>query len=87
MFACSTTSPPEGGGNLNHARADIELIEGDIRSYHTVAHAVKGVEAILHQAALPSVPRSINDPITTNDVNVGVHLTSSTRQEVQARAE
>lgn len=57
--------------NLEPVRADIELIEGDIRSYHTVAHAVKGVEAILHQAALPSVPRSINDPITTNDVNVG----------------
>lgn len=57
--------------NLEPVRADIELIEGDIRSYHTVAQAVKGVEAILHQAALPSVPRSINDPITTNDVNVG----------------
>ena len=57
--------------NLEPVRADIELIEGDIRSYHTVAHAVKGVEAILHQAALPSVPRPINDPITTNDVNVG----------------
>jgi len=57
--------------NLEPVRTDIELIEGDIRSYHTVAHAVKGVEAILHQAALPSVPRSINDPITTNDVNVG----------------
>lgn len=57
--------------NLEPVRADIELIEGDIRSYHTVTHAVKGVEAILHQAALPSVPRSINDPITTNDVNVG----------------
>lgn len=57
--------------NLEPVRADIELIEGDIRSYHTVAHAVKGMEAILHEAALPSVPRSINDPITTNDVNVG----------------
>ena len=50
---------------------DIELIEGDIRSYHTVAHSVRGIEAILHQAALPSVPRSINDPIISNDVNVG----------------
>jgi len=50
---------------------DIELIEGDIRSYNTVANAINGVEVILHQAALPSVPRSINDPITNNDVNVG----------------
>lgn len=50
---------------------DIELIEGDIRSYHTIARAVQGVEVILHHAALPSVPRSINDPITSNEVNVG----------------
>lgn len=42
-----------------------------VRSYHTVQKAVKGVDVILHQAALPSVPRSINDPITTNEVNVG----------------
>ena len=49
---------------------DIELIEGDIRSFHTVIQAVKGVDVILHQAALPSVPRSIKDPITSNEVNV-----------------
>ncbi len=48
----------------------IELIEGDIRSYHIVREAVDGVDFILHQAALPSVPRSIKDPITTNEVNV-----------------
>ena len=49
----------------------IELIEGDIRSYHIVREAVDGVDFVLHQAALPSVPRSIKDPITTNEVNVG----------------
>ena len=48
----------------------IEVIEGDIRSYHTVREAVDGVHFVLHQAALPSVPRSIKDPITSNDVNV-----------------
>ncbi len=48
----------------------IELIEGDIRSYHIVNNAVKDVDVILHQAALPSVPRSIKDPLTTNEVNV-----------------
>lgn len=48
----------------------IELVEGDIRSYHIVRKAVEGVDFILHQAALPSVPRSIIDPITTNEVNV-----------------
>jgi len=56
--------------NLKDFMNDIELFEGDIRSYHTVNKAVKGVEVILHEAALPSVPRSINDPITTNEVNV-----------------
>ena len=48
----------------------VELVEGDVRSYHTVREAVDGVHFVLHQAALPSVPRSIQDPITTNDVNV-----------------
>lgn len=48
----------------------IDLIEGDIRSYHIVRDAVEGMDYVLHQAALPSVPRSIRDPITTNEVNV-----------------
>ncbi|MBN2105770.1 SDR family oxidoreductase [bacterium] len=48
----------------------IELIEGDIRSYHIVHEAMKGVDYVLHQAALPSVPRSVQDPVTTNEVNV-----------------
>jgi nucleoside-diphosphate-sugar epimerase len=57
--------------NLKEFEKDIELIEGDVRSYHIVQEAVKGVDVILHQAALPSVPRSIKDPITTNEVNIG----------------
>jgi UDP-glucose 4-epimerase len=48
----------------------LTVIEGDLRSFHIVRTAVKGVDYILHQGALPSVPRSINDPITTNDVNI-----------------
>lgn len=48
----------------------LTLIEGDLRSFHIARAAVKGVDYILHQGALPSVPRSINDPITSNDVNV-----------------
>jgi UDP-glucose 4-epimerase len=56
--------------NLAPFLADIELIEGDIRSYHIVARAVKGVDNVLHQAALGSIPRSIGDPITTNEVSV-----------------
>lgn len=57
--------------NLREFEKDIELIEGDIRSYQIVQKAVKGIDVIFHQAALPSVPRSIQDPITTNEVNVG----------------
>lgn len=57
--------------NLSQYIDTIELIEGDIRSYHIVAEAVDGMDIILHQAALPSVPRSIKDPITSDEVNVG----------------
>lgn len=50
------------------------LIVGDIRKYEDCAKAVEGVDYILHQAALGSVPRSIKDPITSNDVNVSGFL-------------
>lgn len=50
------------------------MIEGDIRDLETCRRAVKNVDIVLHQAALGSVPRSINDPITTNDVNIGGFL-------------
>jgi UDP-N-acetylglucosamine 4-epimerase len=50
------------------------LIEGDIRDLETCQNAAKDQDYILHQAALGSVPRSINDPITSNDVNVGGFL-------------
>lgn len=56
--------------NLKGMENDIELIEGDIRSYHIVQDSLKDIDIVLHQAALPSVPRSIKDPITTNDVNI-----------------
>ncbi|WP_299311854.1 SDR family oxidoreductase [uncultured Aquimarina sp.] len=50
------------------------FIEGDIRNLEDCQKACQGVDYILHQAALGSVPRSINDPITSNDVNVGGFL-------------
>lgn len=50
------------------------LIEGDIRNAIDCQNAVKGVDYVLHQAALGSVPRSLNDPVTTNDVNVSGFL-------------
>lgn len=51
-----------------------ELIEGDIRDLETCHRAVKGMDYVLHQAALGSVPRSVNDPITSNEVNVSGFL-------------
>jgi UDP-N-acetylglucosamine 4-epimerase len=53
---------------------NFRLIEGDIRSVSDCVNAVKGVEYVLHQAALGSVPRSLKDPVTTNDVNVSGFL-------------
>ncbi len=62
--------------NIEHLLANpyFRLIEGDIRSLNTCREAVEGVDYVLHQAALGSVPRSINDPITTNEVNVSGFL-------------
>lgn len=51
-----------------------KLIEGDIRNFETCIRAVKGINYVFHEAALGSIPRSIADPITTNDVNVGGFL-------------
>lgn len=50
--------------------ANFTLIEGDIRDADTCRQAVKGVNHVLHQAALGSVPRSLKDPVTTNSVNI-----------------
>ena len=62
--------------NIAHHQSNhnFHLIEGDIRSIETCHAAVSGVEIVLHQAALGSVPRSINDPITSNEVNVSGFL-------------
>lgn len=53
---------------------NFKLIEGDIRNISDCVKAVKGVNYVLHQAALGSVPRSLKDPVTTNDVNVSGFL-------------
>jgi len=56
------------------SRPGFELIEGDIRNLESCHQAAKGMDYILHQAALGSVPRSINDPVTTNEVNISGFL-------------
>ncbi len=57
-------------GNLAELDADIDVVEGDLRSYERVHAAVRGVDVVYHQGALPSVPRSVQDPLTTTAVNV-----------------
>ncbi|HKT83504.1 MAG TPA: SDR family oxidoreductase [Solirubrobacterales bacterium] len=56
--------------NLADFSGDFDLIEGDMQSYERAHNAVQGCEVVFHQAALPSVPRSIQDPLTSNAANV-----------------
>jgi UDP-glucose 4-epimerase len=49
---------------------EVELVEGDIQSYERVHTAIRGSEIVVHEAALPSVPRSVQDPLTSNAANV-----------------
>jgi UDP-N-acetylglucosamine/UDP-N-acetyl-alpha-D-glucosaminouronate 4-epimerase len=56
--------------NLDDIAVDVELVEGDMRSYERVHTAVRGTELVYHLGALGSVPRSVQDPLTTTAVNV-----------------
>jgi len=56
--------------NIEAFEAQLTFIEGDIRDPRVVGEAMRGVDYVLHQAALASVPRSLEDPLTTSDVNV-----------------
>jgi nucleoside-diphosphate-sugar epimerase len=56
--------------NLVGLGETFDLVEGDIQSYERAHNAVQGCEVVFHQAALPSVPRSIQDPLTSHSVNV-----------------
>jgi nucleoside-diphosphate-sugar epimerase len=62
-------------GNIEHFRDGITFIKGDIRNASEVRKALEGVDHVLHQAALASVPRSIDDPVLVNEVNTGGTLT------------
>lgn len=56
--------------NIEGFKDKIELIEGDLKDINDVKTAVKGIDYVLHQAALPSVPRSVADPISSNANNI-----------------
>src|SRR3954469_10988460 len=55
--------------NLTEVAGDIELIEGDIRDEATLAGALSGIDLVFHQAAIPSVPRSLVDPLASQEAN------------------
>ncbi len=55
--------------NLASAGDEIDLLRGDIRDADSVARAVRGADVVFHEAAIPSVPQSIADPLETDDVN------------------
>jgi UDP-N-acetylglucosamine/UDP-N-acetyl-alpha-D-glucosaminouronate 4-epimerase len=56
--------------NLEPFASKVEFIEGDIRDFETTRSAVKGVGIIFHEAAIPSVPRSVNDPLLNHESNI-----------------
>ena len=56
--------------NLAGLEGELEIVEGELRSYERVHAATRGIDVVFHQGALPSVPRSVQDPLTTNAVNV-----------------
>jgi UDP-glucose 4-epimerase len=60
--------------NLAEVAGDIELVEGDIRDEAALARALAGVEIVFHQAAIPSVPRSLVDPLASHDANATATL-------------
>jgi UDP-glucose 4-epimerase len=58
------------GSRGNLEQLDVEIVEGELRSYERVHNAVRGTEIVFHLGALGSVPRSVQDPLTSNAVNV-----------------
>jgi UDP-glucose 4-epimerase len=58
------------GSRVNLAGIDVEIVEGELRSYERVHNAVRGTEVVYHLGALGSVPRSVQDPLTSSAVNV-----------------
>ena len=59
--------------NLGHLPR-VEFVEGDLAEFDVARTAVRGIDIVLHQAAIPSVPRSVADPITSNRANIDATL-------------
>jgi UDP-glucose 4-epimerase len=70
-------------GNIEKFSDRIEIIEGDFCDLEVAKESVKGIDYVLHQGAIPSVPRSIDDPIKTNNANIlgTLHMLVASRDE------
>jgi UDP-glucose 4-epimerase len=60
--------------NLDRVLGEVDLVDGDVQSYERASRSVRGCETVFHLAALPSVPRSIQDPLTSHHANVTATL-------------
>ena len=69
--------------NIEEIERDIEFVEGDLRDLSTCERVTSGVEVVFHVAALPSVPRSMKDPIASheNNVNATIHVLEAARKK------
>lgn len=69
--------------NLTEVKYDIDLREGDLRDFDTVRTAVKACDYVLHFGALPSVPRSVENPLRSHDININgtLHILEAARHE------
>ncbi len=56
--------------NLDEVRASVDFCNADIRDYDAIAPAIRGADVVFHEAAIPSVPRSIDDPVPSHEVNI-----------------
>jgi nucleoside-diphosphate-sugar epimerase len=62
------------GHKRNIAHLDVDLLEGDLADIGVAQAATRDIDVVLHQAAIPSVPRSVNDPLTSNRANIDATL-------------
>jgi len=67
--ACSTTSRGGRRQNLRDVRGDVEFLRGNCADIETARRAVRGIEVVYHEAAVPSVARSVDDPVLSHRAN------------------
>src|SRR4029077_6088865 len=56
--------------NLDEVSASVDFCKADIRDYDAIAPAIRGADVVFHEAAIPSVPRSIDEPVPSHEINI-----------------